>query len=171
VSIRFDVVGDGPLRDELSALAGNLGVGSDVRFLGYRDDIAPLLDRADLFVLPSRAEGISNALLEAMAVGLPVVASAVSGNTDVIEPEVNGLLVEADDPASLAATVLRLLDEPGLRRRLGGEARRTVETRYSIEHVGERYVDLYRELVSRPSVPQPSEDLTRTAHARSVSGS
>jgi glycosyltransferase involved in cell wall biosynthesis len=170
-SITFDVVGDGPQREELSALAKDLDVASDVRFLGYRDDVAPFLDGADAFVLPSRAEGISNALLEAMAVGLPVVTSAVPGNTDVVEHEANGLLVEVDDPASLAAALLRLLDEPDLRGRLGREARRTVETRYSIEQVGERYVNLYRELVSSPSAPPPTEDVTRTAATRPGSGS
>ncbi len=169
-SIRFDVVGDGPLREELSALARDLDVASDVRFLGYRDDVAAFLDRADAFVLPSRAEGISNALLEAMAVGLPVVASAVPGNTDMVEHEANGLLVAVDDPASLAAALLRLLDEPDLRGRLGREARRTVETRYSIEHVGERYVNLYRELVASPLVPPPTEDVTSTADARPGQG-
>jgi glycosyltransferase involved in cell wall biosynthesis len=170
-SLRYDVVGDGPLRDELLALAQNLGVASDVRFLGYHDDVAPLLDMADAFVLPSRAEGISNALLEAMAVGVPVIASDVPGNTDVVEHEANGLLVEVDDPASLAAAILRLVDEPDLRERLRQEARRTVETRYSIGHVAERYVDLYRQLVSSPSALPAAEDVTRTADARLGSGS
>jgi glycosyltransferase involved in cell wall biosynthesis len=159
-NLRFDVVGDGPLRDELSALAGELDVISDVRFLGDRDDVAPFLDGADVFVLPSRAEGISNALLEAMAVGLPVVVSDVPGNTDVVEHEANGLVVQVDDPASLAAAVLRLLDEPDLRERLGREARRTVETTYSIGQVGARYVRLYRELVWDPTVRPPSEGVT-----------
>jgi glycosyltransferase involved in cell wall biosynthesis len=168
--LRCDVVGDGPLSDELSALARDLDVVSDVRFLGYRDDVAPFLGRADAFVLPSRAEGISNALLEAMAVGLPVVASDVPGNADVVEHEVNGLLVEVDDPGSLAAALLRLVDEPALRRRLGGEARRTVNTRYSIEHVAQRYVTLYRELVSSPVLTSSAEQVTSTAGARSGSG-
>jgi glycosyltransferase involved in cell wall biosynthesis len=170
-SIRFDVVGDGPLREELFALATDLDVASEVRFLGYRDDVAPFLDRADAFVLPSRAEGISNALLEAMAVGLPVVASAVPGNTDVVEHDANGLLVDVDDPGSLGAALLRLLDEPDLRGRLGREARRTVETRYSIEQVADRYFNLYRELVSSSSAPRPTEDMTRTAARRRGSGS
>jgi glycosyltransferase involved in cell wall biosynthesis len=126
---------------------------------------------ADAFVLPSRAEGISNALLEAMAVGVPVIASDVPGNTDVVEHEANGLLVEVDDPASLAAAILRLVDEPDLRERLRQEARRTVETRYSIGHVAERYVDLYRQLVSSPSALPAAEDVTRTADARLGSGS
>jgi glycosyltransferase involved in cell wall biosynthesis len=164
--IRCDVVGDGPSRHELSALAAALNVASDVRFLGYRDDVAPFLDRADAFVLPSRAEGISNALLEAMTLGLPVIASAVPGNTDVIEHGANGLLFEVDDPASLASALLRLLDEPDLRGRLGREARRTVDTRYSIEHVGRRYVHLYRELVSSPVPAPPPADVTRTEYAR-----
>jgi glycosyltransferase involved in cell wall biosynthesis len=165
-SIRCDVVGDGPLRDELSALARDLDVASDVRFLGYRDDVAPFLEDADAFVLPSRAEGISNALLEAMALGLPVIASAVPGNTDVVEHEANGLLVDVDDPASLGAAVLRLLDEPDLRRRLGRAARRTVAGRYSIEHVGRRYVTLYRELVSSALLAPPVEDVRMTEYAR-----
>jgi glycosyltransferase involved in cell wall biosynthesis len=164
-NLRYDVVGDGPLWDELLALAGDLGVASDVRFLGHRHDVAPFLHGADAFVLPSRAEGLSNALLEAMAVGLPVIASNVPGNTDVVEHEANGLLVEVDDPASLAAALLRIVDEADLRKRLGREARHTVESRFSIEQVGERYANLYRELVSSPSALSPAEDVTRTANA------
>jgi glycosyltransferase involved in cell wall biosynthesis len=93
------------------------------------------------------AEGLSNALLEAMAVGLPVVVSDVPGNTDVVEHERTGLIFEVRDVSSLAASLARLLDDPELRARLGEAARESVEGSYSLGVVAGRYIELYEELL------------------------
>lgn len=172
--VRLDVVGDGPLRDELTVLSRELGIAEVVRFLGDRDDVSAILDRADVFALPSRAEGISNALLEAMAAGMPVVATAIPGNTDVVTNGHDGLLVAVDDPPSIAAAIERLMDDRELRARLGRAARRTIGSRFAIDMVADRYLALYRELLSDgagasdgpaiiaggPSMPSPDEGST-----------
>ena len=97
------VVGDGPLRSELVATAARLGLASHVQMLGDRADIEEILAAVDVFVLPSRTEGMSNALLEAMAMALPVVATAVGGTPEVIAEGRSGLLVPSDDPSAMAA--------------------------------------------------------------------
>ena len=143
-SVRLDLVGDGPLTDALQNQANRLGITGSVVFWGRRDDVLARLQSADIFVLPSRAEGISNALLEAMACGLPVVVSKIPGNVDVIEHKKNGLQFAVDDPGSLTSSLLLLLDQPHLRRCLGQAGRRTVEDHYSLDHVADRYLMLYR---------------------------
>jgi glycosyltransferase involved in cell wall biosynthesis len=147
LAVSYQVVGDGPLRDELSALTRELGLTKEVEFWGERGDVPSFLRDTDVFVLPSRAEGISNALLEAMSLGLPVIVSAVPGNEDVVEHEREGLLVQVDDPGSLTTAIRRVLGDADLRERLGHHARRAVESRYSIVRVADRYQALYRELV------------------------
>ena len=141
-----NLVGTGPFEDKLRALAQRLGVAGAVEFTGTTESVMSVLREADLFVLPSRAEGLSNALLEAMAAGLPVVASAIPGNRDVIDPGTNGLLFDSEDPEALADALQRLLADGGLRRRLGREARKTVEERFALETVAARYRELYAEL-------------------------
>jgi L-malate glycosyltransferase len=143
--IDLRLIGDGPRRPELEALARELVV--DAAFLGERDDVATQLEDADVFVLPSRAEGMSNALLEAMTAGLPAIVTNIPGNADVIRHEQNGLLVEPDDADGLAAAIGRLLDDAALRERLGGAARDTVETGYALDRVATHYVALYEELL------------------------
>lgn len=155
------LIGDGPLREELVTLSGRLGISSDVEFAGNRDDVARLLPEADVFVLPSRAEGLSNALLEAMSAGLPVVVSKIPGNTDVISGGIDGLFFEPEDQGSLAAALSALLDGVGLRERLGRQARQTVEERYAIDGVACRYLELYEALTGitgtrRAGAPPPS---------------
>lgn len=169
MEVRYDLVGEGPQKDELVALAGELGVGSVVRFLGNRDDVEALLADADVFVLPSRAEGMSNALLEAMSRGLPVVAAAVPGNTDVLEHGTTGILVEPDDPERLAEALSEVLDDPDLRERLGRAARHAVEDRYTIGAVGERYLALYRELLAAGSGTTKPRSTSRSKIARAPS--
>lgn len=146
--ICLQVLGDGPLRDQLRQLAGQLGIAHQVEFLGQTDRVLEHLQQADIFVLPSRAEGISNALLEAMALGLPVVVSNIPGNVDVVEHEKNGLHFSVEDPESLAQTLASLLDQPELREQLGGAARQAVEDCYSLRYVADRYIAIYRELIS-----------------------
>jgi glycogen(starch) synthase len=145
--ISLRLVGDGPSKAKLAAIAERLNVSQDSDFLGAREDVPELLKQSDIFVLPSRAEGLSNALLEAMSLGLPIVASNVPGNEGVIEHEHNGLLCTVDDPSSLAAELSRLLDDAELREALGRRARLTVEERYGLPSVARQYIQLYEELL------------------------
>ena len=144
------VVGDGSLRSELERLAAQLELGSAVKFWGQVADVPAYLARADIFVLPSRAEGMSNALLEAMAHGLPCIATGISGNVDLVGHGEDGLLVPPDSQADLVEAILRLVDDNSLRERLGRRARQKVVAHYSINSVAERYIDLYRTLSAAP---------------------
>jgi len=139
----FAFAGEGPLQAELADLSGQLGVSKSVRFLGLRQDVRRLLQAADAFVLPSLWEGMSMALLEAMAEGLAVVASDVEGIGDLVEPGVDGLVVPPRDPAALAAAVIGLLDETELRRSLGQAARQKVADDFSVEAMCGRYADVF----------------------------
>lgn len=141
--VEIVVAGDGPLRAELARCAESLGIADRVRLLGDRSDVREVLAALDVFVLPSRTEGMSNALLEAMAMELPVVATAVGGTPEVIVAEASGLLVPSDDAAALAQAVERLVAAPELAVRLGGEARRRVEERYGVRAMVSRLEDIY----------------------------
>lgn len=140
------LVGEGPASRELREFAGGLGIADRVDFAGRHDDVGPFFQQADVFVLPSHAEGLSNALLEAMASGLPVVVSDIPGNRDVIRDGCNGLLSRPGDAPPLAAALSRALRDQGLRASLGEAARDTVWRRYSIERVAEEYLGLYEVL-------------------------
>jgi glycosyltransferase involved in cell wall biosynthesis len=111
--------------------------------LGERTDVRDCLAAFDLFVLPSRTEGMSNALLEAMAMELPVVATAVGGNSEVITADTTGVLVPPDDPAALAAAIEVVATTPGLGERLGAAARRRVEERFGARAMVRRLETVY----------------------------
>jgi glycosyltransferase involved in cell wall biosynthesis len=137
------VVGDGPLRAELDLEAGRLGIAPHVQLLGDRADVGAVLSALDVFVLPSRTEGMSNALLEGMAMALPVVATAVGGTPEVIADGQSGLLVPADEPVAMAGAMGHLLDDPALAARLGAAARQTVEARYGARSMVRRLEAVY----------------------------
>jgi glycosyltransferase involved in cell wall biosynthesis len=139
------LVGDGPLRAPLGAQAAALGIAADVVFLGALADVRPALAAMDVFVLPSRAEGMSNALLEAMAAARPIVATAVGGTGEVLDTDRTGVLVPAEDAEALAAAVLGLLAEPVRAARLGAAARRAVEDRFGSHRMIGRLEQLYSE--------------------------
>jgi len=136
-------VGDGPLRDELERQAG-----PRVQFLGQRTDVAKLLAGFDVFVLSSNTEGMSIALLEAMAAGCPIVVTAVGGNTELIQHEVTGLVVPPDDESALRAAIERLLADRSLAARLGAAAREIARQRYSVKIMTQRYEVLWRQLAA-----------------------
>lgn len=142
--LRFRIVGDGPRRRVLEEQAASLGLVGRVEFLGHRDDVPALLAAADAFVLPSRSEAFPNGAIEAMAAGLPVVASAVGGLLDLIEDGVTGLLVPPDDPAALAAALGLLVDQPGRAGVLGRQGRQAVQQRYSFDRMVGAFEGLYR---------------------------
>src|SRR6185295_18528307 len=128
--------------------AERLGVADRVQLLGDRSDVPDVLAALDVFVLPSRTEGMSNALLEAMAAGLPVVATAVGGNPEVVAPDGSGLLVPPDDPEAMAAAVARLLAAPAEAARLGAAARRRVEESFGARAMVRRLEAVYTALLA-----------------------
>jgi glycosyltransferase involved in cell wall biosynthesis len=141
------VVGKGPQEAELRAAADRLGVSGRVAFVGERPDPRPYLSASDALVLPSIAEGMSNVLLEAMAMGVPCVATQVGGTVDVIRDGFTGILVKPGDVLQLSQGLLGLLDDRESARRLGAAGRRAVEEVFSLDSVVERYIGLYRELL------------------------
>jgi glycosyltransferase involved in cell wall biosynthesis len=154
---RLLLVGEGRLRPHLEELARQLGIQEGVVFAGVRADIPQILRHCYCFVLPSRWEGLPNALLEAMACGLPCVATRVSGSEDVIEDGVNGLLVPPEQPEALCEALRRMLRNPEEAARLGRAAQATVEQNYSLPAVTDRCVALYRRLTS---AARPTQRLT-----------
>ncbi len=140
------IVGDGPDRAEVEAAYA--GAGSRTLLVGQQGDVRPYLAAADLFVFPTLHENLSNALIEAMAAGLPVVATAVGGNVEVLSYG-GGLLVPAGAPQPLRRALDRLVADPDLRDRLGMQARRTVEQHYSLEHMVQAWDGVYRQLLGR----------------------
>ena len=141
------LAGDGPARRMLETQVGTVGLGASVRFLGARPDPEALLGASQVFLLPSRSEGLSNALLEAMATGLACVASRIGGNSDVLEHGVTGLLIPTGDPGALADALDALLDDASLRSRLGTAARAVALDQYGMDRVIQQYADLYAGLV------------------------
>ena len=141
--VQFQIVGDGPRRAELEALVRDSRLEGRVHFLGHREDVARLLSEADLFVLPSRSEAFPNGAIEAMAAGLPVVASAVGGLLDLIEPGRTGMLVPPENVEALAAMLRELLSIPALARELGDAGQAQVRQRYSFERMVGSFEELY----------------------------
>ena len=137
------LVGDGPLRERLTGLATELAIAPSVRFAGALADVRTALAAMDVFVLPSRAEGMSNALLEAMAAARPIVATAVGGTAEVVEHDRTGLLVLPDDEEEMARAVLGLLAEPGRAAALGANAQRITVERYGAQAMVTRFERLY----------------------------
>jgi len=140
----LEIAGDGPLRSELERLAAELQIQNRVRFLGEVQDIPTLLARASLFVLPSHSEGISLTLLEAMARGLPIVATKVGGNAEVVIDGETGFLVPPNNPAALADTIRQLFGNDDKCQMLGRAGRRRVEAHFDIRAVLAEYERLYR---------------------------
>jgi len=146
---RLNVVGDGPMRQELLDFRDQLGLAGSVEFLGERDDVPELLARADLFVLSSLQEGLSLTLLEAMASGLPVVATDVGGNRELVSPWKTGLLVPKQSPERLAAAILELVKRREVLPEISRQGRVLVERQFSIEGMVRQYEDLYVRLVQQ----------------------
>jgi len=145
--VRFALFGDGPDRPWLEGLARQWGLTARVVFAGFVAEVAEYLSASDCFVLPSRWEGLPIALLEAMATGVPVIASRVGGSSEVIEDGACGLLVAPDSPEALAAAIRSLLDHPEYARRLAQRAQDRVRERYGLATMVAATADCYRRLV------------------------
>jgi glycosyltransferase involved in cell wall biosynthesis len=145
----FVFVGDGELRAELEAQARDRGVSDKIHFLGNRRDVVELLAATDVFVLPSLWEGLAMALLEAMAAAKPIVATAVSGTSQVMIHDETGLLVPPADAVALAQAIDEMLSDPDRAQSMGQAARRHVEANWSVEKQAAEYRALYRHLLQR----------------------
>lgn len=146
---RLIIVGSGRIQSQLQVMASKLEVTDSVEFAGLQNDIPAQLHRGTIGVLPSRWEGMPNALLEATASGLACVATSVSGSEDIIQHGYNGLLVEPEDYESLAQALLILLRDPELVREYGHAARVNTEKNYSLEQVTNMYIELYNKLTGQ----------------------
>jgi glycosyltransferase involved in cell wall biosynthesis len=142
-SIVLLVVGRGDLEESLKTEASRLGVQDRVRFLGFRADVPALLSQLDVFVLPSLSEGLSMALLEAMAAGKPVVATRVGGNPEVVVDGETGILVEAESPESIGSGIAQLLHDRPHAARMGERGRARALGRFSFRATVEQYQRLY----------------------------
>ena len=143
------LVGDGPERERLEAKVKTLGIDRQVNFHGVTENPADLLRGADVFVLPSLAEGMSNSLLEAMATALPCVASDIGGNQDLLGVSDAGVLIGEATPAAWARELIALINDPDRRARFGANARKRIDEEFALERVVDRYVALYRGLIER----------------------
>jgi glycosyltransferase involved in cell wall biosynthesis len=146
--LRLWIAGDGPERAALEARADALGIAPRVSFLGRREDKADLLHACDVLVLPSRAEGLGVAALEAMACGRGVVASQVGGLAEAVVHERTGLLVPPDDADALADALARVACDDALRARLGAAGPARISEGFRAEQMCEAYAALYRELLA-----------------------
>jgi glycosyltransferase involved in cell wall biosynthesis len=144
----FVLAGDGPLRRELEAEARTLGISDRCVILGYRSDVPELLAVADLFVLPSLYEGLPISVLEAMAAGRPVVATAIGGTDEAITSELSGLLVPPRDPVALASAIRRLRADPALAARLASAGRERVEREFSTDVTARQVMQIYDEVLA-----------------------
>lgn len=142
------LLGDGPLLPEIKKMSRVLGIDGSVDFRGHVDLVADFLNISDVFVLPSLQEGMPNSLLEAMSCGLPVIASKIGGVVDVVEDGKSGILFEPGDASGLTSAVISLLNNSGLRRKLGAEARKRIVEGFSIDVIAEKYIRLYKELMA-----------------------
>jgi glycosyltransferase involved in cell wall biosynthesis len=143
------IVGGGRREEEVRQMAESIGLAGVVHFLGQRQDVADLLQAMDIFVLPSYSEGVSLALLEAMAAGLPVIVSRVGSNPEVVTDVETGLIIPARDAEALAESLAKLLADPALAKQMGAKARRHVEVNYSLESLGREVNSIYEELAGK----------------------
>jgi glycosyltransferase involved in cell wall biosynthesis len=156
---RAAIAGDGPQRDELEGEIAALGLSDAVQLLGTRPDVGDLLAESDIFVLSSQSECLPMSVIEAMAAGLPVVASAVGGVPELVEHRRTGILVPPDDPAALADAIAQLGGDADLRRRMGEAGRARAEALFDLGGFRLAHFDMYaRELACRRlPLPRPVE--------------
>lgn len=157
--LRLVLVGDGALRGELEGLLARPGIREKVWFAGERADVPEVLRGLDCFVLPSLAEGVSNTILEAMASRLPIVATRVGGNAELVESGMTGTLVPAANSDALAEAMLGYFNDPALARRHARAARRAAESRFSLARMTADYMSLYERELAAAGVPVPPREV------------
>jgi glycosyltransferase involved in cell wall biosynthesis len=158
---RFLVAGDGPRREALERYAVALGLSGRVIFTGLRQDVPEFLSEIHISVLPSLSEALSNTVLESMAAGLPVVATRVGGNPELVEDGVSGMLVPPREPEALAAAVGRLIENPTLAQAMGRAARQRAQEHFSLERLTQETESLYLRLLLRTRHRVPEALLVR----------
>jgi sugar transferase (PEP-CTERM/EpsH1 system associated) len=146
--LRLVIVGDGPMHDALRRSIEDKAIGELVWLAGDRSDIPELLGMLDIFVLCSLAEGISNTILEAMASGLPIVATRTGGNPELVSDGYNGWLVPVSDSKALAATLRQMLENMTLARALGARGREIVDANFNWDRTVDSYLSVYDELLT-----------------------
>jgi glycosyltransferase involved in cell wall biosynthesis len=159
---RFALLGDGPLRAHLEELSRKLGLDSEMVFLGEQQDVGTYLSAFDIAVLTSDTEGCSNSLLEAMALGIPVIATNVGGNREVVRDGESGLLVPSGNAEALAKAIITLLENPKLAKSMGEQARQRAITEFSLERMVNQYQSLYQETLA--------EKVSRRKLSRAIRG-
>jgi sugar transferase (PEP-CTERM/EpsH1 system associated) len=146
--IRLLMIGDGPLRDKLIEKLDVAGLTELSSLPGACDNVDELLKSIDIFVLPSRNEGVSNTVLEAMATGLPIIATRVGGTPEIVRDGITGTLIRNDDVEELKAAIIQYIDKPDLRDSHGNTGRERVRAEFSLEAMVGKYLDVYRQCMS-----------------------
>lgn len=141
------LVGEGELRSILESQSQTTPYPDRIMFLGHRDDVSVLLHAFDILVSSSLSEGLSNALIEGAATGIPIVATKVGGNPDIVNDGINGYLVEPEDSVQLKTAIRKLLVNSEKRLMMGISAREMIESRYSLQTINKRYLKFYEELM------------------------
>ena len=138
---QWSIAGDGPQLENLKSLAGELGIADRIHFLGWqsREELTRQYQQANIFLFPSRHEGMPNAVLEAMSTGLPVVATRIAGNDELVIESETGFLVQTENVDELREALHRIFVDPNLRKKMGLASRRRVEENYSWKNVAEQY--------------------------------
>jgi len=155
--MRLVVAGSGPLRDSVERVLADAGLREHAWLPGERTDVPEILRRLDCFVLPSLAEGVSNTILEAMASGIPIVATRVGGNPELVDDGVTGRLVPPSEPESMASAILGYFNDPATARRHGRAARQVAVKRFSLERMVKDYLSLYDGILrGRNPAPLPT---------------
>jgi glycosyltransferase involved in cell wall biosynthesis len=150
--IKIIIVGEGPLKMELSKQAKEIQVDDMVFFMGFREDVPQILNSLDMFVLSSYLEGMGSSLMDAMACRLPIVATRVGGIPEVVEHGKTGLLVSPRSPKSLAKAILKVYEDKELAHRLGQKGYDVVHQKFSAESMASKAIDLYEELAKKKGV-------------------
>ena len=153
--LRLEFAGSGPAEDELRTQCRELGVAEKVTFLGWQQDLESVFRRWDVFCLPSLEEGFGLAALEAMASGLPVIATSVGGLPEIVEDGVTGCLVPPSDPRALAASLRKLLHDGALRQAMGASAHRRVTDHFSVDRMVRNVAILYDSLLAPVAAQAP----------------
>jgi glycosyltransferase involved in cell wall biosynthesis len=147
--IKLLIVGDGPCRQEIKQQIGEMGLQQNVKMLGQRNDIPGLLNLSDCFVLSSRSEGLSCSIIEAMAAGLPVIATDVGGNSELVVQGENGYLIPPDNAGILSLRLKFVIDDAALRRRLGEMSQQLAKEHYSLDAMMQKYADNYDAMLEK----------------------